>query len=101
MTLLPFKKKDECIDFASDLVNNLREIRTQIKQLKIEEKIILEGMEKRLSPDNYLYNENHKPIARLSFISTQRFSPSLLKEENPQIYGQFVKPSTYKKWSII
>lgn len=101
MTLIPFRKKEEIIDFAVVLVNTLREVRTQIKQLKIEEKKLLTDMEKKISSDNYLYDENHKPIAYLSSISTQRFSSSLLKEAHPQIYGQFLKPSTYKKWSIL
>ncbi len=97
MSILPFKKK-EAVDINVDLVNTLRRIRTEKKQLAIMEKKIISQMNERKSTDNYLYDESLKPIAKLTISTSTGFDAKLLKEEDPKTYGKYPKLSTRQTW---
>ena len=100
MNVLPFKKK-EAIDINLELVDNLREIRTALKQLKIEEQQVIREMNENISDDNFIYNINDLPIAKLGISSSTGFDVKLFKEQEPEIYKSYPKISERRTWYIL
>ncbi len=104
MSILPFKKKVEKEGVMDDnvlLVNSLREVRTKIKQLTIKKDEILEAMNEARAPDNYLYDFNHNPIAKLTIYPITKFDDKKFKEIHPDLHAQFPKISTGRRWGLI
>jgi len=100
MKVLPFKKK-EAIDINLELVDNLREIRTALKQLKIEETQVIKEMNENISDDNFIYNINDLPIARLSISHPDKFDSKSFKEQQPEVYDSYLKTGERRTWYIL
>lgn len=104
MSILPFKKKVEKVEVLDAnllLVKNLLDVRTKIKQLTIKKGEIIKAMNDARSPDNFLYDFDHNPIAKLSVFPTTRFDDKKFKEIHPILYSEFPILSTTRKWGLI
>ena len=100
MNLLPFKKLTDKKDNNQQLVDNLRETRTKLKQLKIQEGKIKEEMELSLV-DLFLYDINDNPIARLGITLSEGLDGKSIKEAEPEICAQHTKETTRHTWYLL
>lgn len=100
MRILPFKKHDK-LNENIVLINELREIRTNKKQLSIREKEIIALFDENKAADDYLYDVDNNKIAKLTIYHSISFDSKKFKEDYPALYDDFPKQKTIRRWGIL
>lgn len=100
MSILPFKKNQKKEDINQQLVNDLRGVRTKLKQLKLKEDKLKEEMD-NAEIDYFLYDINDEAIAKLSVTHSNGIDTNSIKEAEPEICAQHMKETTRRTWYLL
>lgn len=81
-------------------IERLRSLKEQATLMDREIAALEAGIKSRLGGAKSLIGPDGKAVARWSTVTTSRFDAKAFQQVNADLYGQFLKPSSYRRFTV-